>query len=104
MKKDIGFFTKLLLKILTKLQEVTLKSEYRGLYLKLTKLHFKLYFGANLLDSMVNDTKDFQVAQSRHGNMVVSLLYPKADNKVKYSIKKAAMAALKKDLLLEVKL
>ena len=71
--KDIGFFKRLLLKIITKLQEKTLDFDDIDFYYTLTKLHFKLYFGGDLIEEAINDTDNFKKAARRHGCMCIKI-------------------------------
>ena len=77
---DVGFFKTCLLKLITKLQEFAIKNEMK-MYLSLSKYHFKVYFGKDLVQEVLNNTKDSRRATKRHGNMVVSLLYKDSDRK-----------------------
>ena len=70
--KDIGFFRKLILKGLTKLQEKTIKKNLRS-YMFFTALHFKLFYKKDLVIEAVNNSEEFKKAAQRHGNMVMVL-------------------------------
>jgi len=102
--KDIGFFTKLILIVLTKFQEISLKSDDSSLYMRLTRLHFKLFFKKNLFDEFLNDSREFKAAQERHGRMVVSLLYPDSHKRRKKQLKNNAKESFAKDLALNIEL
>lgn len=97
--KEIGAIKRGLLKLLTKFQELSIKSRYTGLYYGLTKLHFYLYYGKNLTQEAVENSNEFGKAQKRHGNMVISILHPYSNRK-KYLHEKA-MQAFQKDLILK---
>lgn len=99
--KDIGFFRKLVLKLLTKFQEMTIKVEDTNFYLSITKAHFKIYYGLDLVKEAVNNSREFRKAANRHGNMVITLLHRQSKRK-KY-LKKKIMEAFHKDLLLQSK-
>jgi len=109
MKKDSDFniFMVLVFKILTFLQEATLKQANVEFYYKLTKLHFKLYFGKSLIGAAINNSREFQVAQHRHGCMVVSnTKIEGAPNiaQAKRNLYKYTTSAFQKNLLLEAEL
>ena len=102
--KDIGFFTKLILIFLTKLQEISLKSNDSDLYMRFTKLHFRLFFKKNLFDEFLNDSPEFKTAQERHGRMVVAMLFPDSHKRRKLQLKNNAKESFAKDLALDIKL
>lgn len=99
--KDIGFIRKYILKLLTKFQELTIESQDSEMYYFFTKLHFRLYFKKSLSNEAVNDSAEFKKAQTRHGNMVISILHK--DSKKKKYLHKKTMEAFTKDLILNQK-
>ena len=103
MKKnsDIGFFTKILLKVITFLQEACLKQD-NDLYYPLTKLHFRLFFGKNLVEEAVNNSMEFRVAAVRHIAMVMTIVHK--TQKGKKGLARAIGRAFQKNLLLEADL
>ena len=60
---EVGFIRKSLLQLLTKLQEVSLKSDYVGFYEFFTGLHFRLYFGISLKKAVVSDLNKFAIVE-----------------------------------------
>lgn len=103
----IGFIRKTLLKLITKLQEITIKKDNRNIYMYLTKLHFKLYFKKNLVDEALDNSKEFKSAANRHANMVMILVLNKktgSKSKTLQSLFVNIKKAFQKDLLLEVTL
>lgn len=98
-EKDIGFIRKAVLKLLTKLQEVAIKSQDSSIYLALTKLHFKLYFKKNLVKEAVLNSQEFRVAAKRHGNMTITLLH--GNSKRKSYLHSKISEAFQKDLILK---
>lgn len=103
----IGFIRKLVLKLITKFQEVTIKDDDRSMYMRLTKLHFKIYFRKSLVDAALNNTREFQMAADRHANMVMILVLGRRTgkkSKTLQSVMKNIKNAFQKDLLLEVEL
>lgn len=104
MKKDadINFLVRLVLRVITFLQVACLKQDNNEFYYKLTKLHFKLYFGKNLVNESLYGTPEFRAAQERHTSMV--MIHKFKVNKGKNSIAKAVKHAFQNNLLLEVEL
>lgn len=100
--KDIGFFRKMFLILITQFQKMTLKLEDRDLYLAFTKLHFSLYFRKNLVEESAKNSREFKAAAERHGRMVISIVNPNITHKKR--IKETIKRAFQKDLLLETKL
>lgn len=99
----IGLFKKLLLKLITKLQEVSIKSDNVDTYLMLTGLHFKIYFKKDLIEEALKDSKEFNIAAKRHANMVLVNIYNQKEKNRSSIIKyKLAKIAFRKDLLLQV--
>lgn len=102
--KDIGLLKKLLLKIITFFQVAALKQD-SDLYYPLTKLHFKIFFGRDLVEAAYFDTNEFRAAQKRHVAMVITELIGPTDTKAKVPfLEKAIGSAFYKNLLLEVRL
>ena len=106
MKKDtdIGFFTKVLLKLITFFQEATLKQANTDFYYRLTKIHFKLYFGKSLIEEVMNNSREFKAAQHRHGCMVTSVLWSHSGSGLKQSTFRRAKSSFMKNLILEAPL
>lgn len=87
IKRPVGFFKKIILKILTKAQVFAINrmmkikplsnrarhkiTLYHNLYMKITKLHFKLYFNLDLIREASLGTLEFFSAAERHKLMVV---------------------------------
>ena len=99
MKKKVGFLKKAVLKLITRMQEITIRDENTSMYLRLTKLHFYLYFGKRLESEALVSSPDFMAAADRHGNMVVSLLH--SDSRRKKYLKKLASNSFHKTLILK---
>lgn len=97
--KDIGLLRQLVLRVLTFLQEATLKQDNHDMYYSLTKLHFKLYFGKNLVEEAVQNSREFRAAQRRHTAMIM-LLALKIEKRNK-RIEDRVAGAFQKNLLLE---
>ena len=99
----IGFFKKILLKLITKLQEISIKSNNTDFYLMLTGLHFKMYFKKDLIEEALDDSKEFNMAANRHANMVMVKVYDRKnknlDNNLLYEM---AKKTFKKNLLLKM--
>ena len=102
---QIGPIRKLILKLLTKLQELTINSQSGELYRFFTSLHFRVYSGSTLDKCVISDDISqvdmFAKAAHRHGNMVASLVYKNSDNKTKKAMQKAAVSSFTKDYLLD---
>lgn len=81
--ENIGFFRKIALKILTKLQLEALKQRELSGYALFTKMHFKLYFRDSLEKNSLHNTKEYKAAKHRHGCMAISLLSKDSKNKNK---------------------
>jgi len=75
--KDTNFnpFMVLVFKIITWFQVQTLKQSNMEFYDRFTKLHFRLYFGLNLVEEAVKDSDEFKRAQKRHVNMTMTLKF-----------------------------
>jgi hypothetical protein len=101
-KKDIGLFTKLLLIFLTSLQKNALKSGSVNIYMFITSVHFRLFFGKKLQDEFAKDSKEFKLALERHSRMVASVAFPQSNNIKR--IKKLAKISFIKNLALNVRL
>jgi len=100
--KDVKFMRKMLLKIITRLQEFVWYRVWNTPYYFLTKLHFKIFFGKNLVTEAVENSREFRLAQKRHVEMTLAALYDhKIDNPV---IERAIASSFQKNLLLEAKL
>ena len=69
-----GFFKRNLLKVITYLQEKTLVLNDIDFYMLLTKLHFKLSFGKNLVEEAVQGTSEYKMAEHRHVCMCHNLI------------------------------
>jgi len=82
---DIGFFTKILLIIVTKLQEQMIKLDEMDFYYALVRLKFKLYWGYDIYNASAWG-REFEAARKVHGNMIVSLLYPESPRGAKVAI------------------
>ena len=69
-------FKILLLKVLTKLQEKSVKGN-GWWYLLWSKMHFKLFFGKDLEETLLNEpkSKESRMFLERHSNMVISVVY-----------------------------
>ena len=107
MKKneDVHPFMVLIFKLLTWFQETTIKQEKIDFYYFFTKLHFRLYYGKNLVKEAVKESREFQNAQRRHICMLMT--YIKADRKLSGpTLHYEVMAAIsfQKNLLLEARL
>lgn len=100
--KDIGFFRKQVLKLITKFQELAIKSDDRDMYLFLTKLHFRLYYKKSLVGEALKESIEFKKAAKRHANMVMVILHP--TSKHKKVLHPYAKNSFQKDLLLDVKI
>lgn len=99
--KDIGFFKKLLLILLTKFQEVLITNDAdHDFYYKITKLHFKLYFKRDLVEEALQDSPEFRSAQHRH--LCIYLKHHKG-NLSKFG-KKCVKNAFRDNLLLQSEL
>jgi hypothetical protein len=57
----IGFITRFFLKMVV--------------YYLLTKLHFRLFFKRNLVDECLANSRDYYLAEDRHVNMTMSVVY-----------------------------
>ena len=97
---EIGFLKKLILKFLTKLQELHLKNGKANKYLRVTKLHFKLYFGKDLVEEAVLNSEEFKLAKKRH--MAMSVVNSFNGNAAKW--KKQMGETFHSNLLLEANL
>lgn len=73
--KDIGFFKKLILKGITKLQEITISYQKIDFYWWLTELHFSMYFGKNLQEESLINSEEFKAAAKRHAEMVSAVIF-----------------------------
>lgn len=94
----------MLLILITFFQEVALQQKNTDLYYDLTKLHFRLYFGKNLIDECLSDSRAFKAAQHRHGCMVVSIIWSHSSSKSKNAIFMGAKESFMKNLILEAPL
>ncbi len=100
--KEVNFLMKLLFKLLTFLQKATIKQENVEFYYFLTKLHFKLYFGLNLIEEAAIDSREFEIAQHRHGCMMIgSNTFGDMATKKVYNL---TTEVFQKNLLLEAEL
>ena len=101
---DFNFLMVLIFKLLTFLQEATLKQDNVDFYYKITKLHFKLYFKKDLVEEALVKSREFQIAQHRHGCMVVSGTHivgsPNLDQS-KRNLYKHTIRAFEQNLLLD---
>lgn len=109
MKKDTDFnpLMVLVFKFLTFLQEATIKQNNVEFYYKLTKLHFRLYFGNSLVEAAVESSREFQVAQHRHGCMVLSkmgIVGAPNTEQARDNLFRLSKTAFQKNLLLEAEL
>jgi len=79
MKNKIGFIRKNLLKLLTRMQEIAIKSEFVFLYAVFTHIHFYLYFGVTIKEcrSAMDDYRynAFNSLLDRHIAMVRNVNY-----------------------------
>lgn len=72
--KKVGFIKKTTLKFLTFLQEICIIIGSNSLYMKATRLHFKIYFGKDLdFNGNICSERELNIAANRHANMVTSL-------------------------------
>jgi hypothetical protein len=98
---------KLLLNIITKLQKLLLKSDRKiasDLYYRLAKLHFKLHFGVELENEVLNATDIAYMAAKRHSRLVLKALYPGATG-IRYKmVRYASRSSFTKNILLNAKL
>jgi hypothetical protein len=70
-------------------------------YDRFTKLHFRLYYGKNLVEEAVKNSKEFKRAQRRHVGMTLVLKFkPNPSRRVADLIS----SSFQKNLLLEAKL
>lgn len=99
----INLIKKLLLKLITKLQEVSIKGDNVDIYLMLTGLHFKIYFEKDLVEEALINSKEFDIAAKRHANMVLVNIYNQKEKNVSNIIEyKLAKRAFRQGLLLKV--
>jgi len=110
-----GFLKLLVLKTITLVQKTLLKLDdqedmslgevkYTKLYYKLAKVHFKLYFGTDLVEEILNNTENAHLATKRHSRLVVSALYKNSSSMRKKIIRSAARGSFRKNLILETPL
>lgn len=69
----VGRFKKMLLKFITKMQEIALEEGRVETYYMFTKLHFYVYFGKSLKKTALFDRfgNKYQKALDRHINMIM---------------------------------
>ena len=96
--KDIGFFKRQLLKIITVFQESALVNRNDSVYNWLLELHFKLYYGGTIYGYLVHASTvvnnllvspEIEVMLDRHAKMVLNNCFhskDKAQNKYLYNI------------------
>ena len=105
---QIGPIRKLVLKLITKLQEKTINCDNLFLYSLLTKLHFRIYTGVSLEEVFNTASSDalemFHNAAERHSKMVVSLIYGSSSKTHKKMLKNLAYESFCKNFLLEQEL
>lgn len=125
VKENPGFFKNILLKLITVVQKRMLKMDafYDSLaqldedsvsaaiaqfgfrmYYRLAKLHFKLYFGKDLVQEILNNTEEAHLAVKRHGRLVVKTLYKDSADMKKKMIRHAARGSFRKNLILDTPL
>lgn len=106
MKKisEFNIFKRLILKATHKLQKYMLYKGYGSVYRILFKLHFKMYFGMELEESIIQQTPEGLAALRRHGKMVIDTIYPNQPLTSKKMLYKASMRSFRDNLLLEMSL
>ncbi len=106
---DLSAPRRLVLKLITKLQKVLLKSErplVLMVYYKLSRLHFSVYFSGKLSleTEVINNTEAGYRAARRHSILVVNTLFKESADIRKKIIRNAAQESFKKNILLNAKL
>lgn len=95
------------LKLITKIQKLLLRSKLKiatNAYYALAKIHFKIHFGLDLSEQVLNDTDFARKAAKRHSVLVSNTLYKDANESTKRMIKSAAKGTFIKNLILSAKL
>ena len=95
--KKIKFFKKFILIVLTKIQEILVKTRFVDAYLFVTALHLKVYSGHNLVDEAVKNSKVFKLVAERHMAMVLIKVFKK--DKAVLNIKKILIIAFRNSLM-----
>jgi len=99
----VNLFEKILLKLITELQKIFIKSDNVDTYFMLTNLHFKIYFKKNLIEEVLIDSEEFNMAAERHASMVLLNIYKQKEKNKSNIIKyKLAKASFRKHLLLQI--
>lgn len=101
---ELSLLRRLAVKTLHKLQKLSMRIGLNNLSLSLAKLHFKTYFGKNLVNEVLIGTEEGKSATRRYGRMVVRMFFKDKARNVKLMFYKAAQEKFEKDLLLEVEL
>lgn len=106
---ELGVVRRSILKLITKVQKILLRSERKlitNLYYTLARIHFSIYFSGKLsLDQEVmNNTEAGYRAMRRHSILVVNTLFKTSADMRKKIIRNAAQESFKKNILLNAKL
>ena len=106
MKKisEFGLIKRIVLKLLHRLKKVAIRNDMKGLYDKLFKLHFSLYFDKDLEQEIVDMTEEGRAALRKHGRMVVREVYSNQQLDIKKRLYKASMTAYRDNVILNLKL
>jgi len=117
IKRPVGFFKKIILKTLTKAQEFSLNRMaevnvtefqevvfYYNLYMRVTKLHFKLYFKLDLVREASLNTLEFTSAAERHKIMVAKSIKKVTQIELNKSTKDLIKRTFRDNLILETPL
>jgi len=107
--ENLGFIRRLVVKLITKVQKLLLRSETElasSAYYALARLHFSLYFKGekSLEQEILNNTEDGYKAAKRHGRLVINTLYKDSDSVIKRMVRAASRGSFVKNIILNAKI
>jgi len=100
----IGFIRKQLLRLLTKLQSLTLINNNDSAYLFLTEIHFMLFFRKKLKEEAYKNSREFRKASHRHACMVIDHIFHHCTDKSKDHLYFSIRESFHKNLILDLDL
>lgn len=107
MKKMTKLFKKAVLKTITYIQKLLLRSETviaYDLYYYLAKKHFNLYFNVDLVEEAESESPLADMAARRHGRLVLKVVYKKSTVSDRGMISRMAESSFIQNILLDSKL
>lgn len=81
----VGFFRKMILILITKLQENALKSEFIDIYHRLFSIHFYIYFGMTMSKAESTGNDAYLLALTRNSAMRILFKHPLSENETEFN-------------------